>query len=57
MPDSAARMYDRFAEQWQFGRLDRPRGIAVDETDRIIIADNNRARLQVYDKETGRGDR
>ena len=53
MIDSQARVYHRFADQWQFGSFNRPRGIAVDERDRIIVADNNRARLQVYAKGKG----
>ena len=33
------------------GRFSRPRGIAADERDRIIVTDSTRGRLQVYAKE------
>ncbi len=35
----------------QLGRFVRPRGISIDEEDRIIIADCIRSRLQVYTKD------
>ena len=35
----------------EVGRLDRPRGIAIDEQDRIIITDGKCGRLQVYCKD------
>jgi hypothetical protein len=38
------------------GKFDRPRGIAVDEKDRILVTDSTRCRLQVYVKETGYSD-
>ena len=31
-------------------RLQRPRGLIVDEEDRLIITDSTRGRLQIYDK-------
>ena len=43
--------YRRVEDLTPLYRFDRPTGIAVDEQDRIIITDSNRARLQVYAKE------
>jgi len=35
------------------GKFDRPRGIAIDERDRVIVVDSTRCRLQVYAKQNG----
>ena len=43
--------YRRVEDLTPLGKFDRPRGIAVDEQDRIIVADGTRGRLQVYVKE------
>ena len=43
--------YRRVHDRSIMGRFNRPRGIAVDEQDRIIVVDSNRHRLQVYAKE------
>ena len=39
------------SELIRWGRLERPRGIAIDEQDRIVITDCTRGRLQVYAKD------
>ena len=41
------------AEMVTLGRFDRPRGIAIDEQDRIVVSDCTRGRLQVYVKDKG----
>ena len=43
--------YRRVEDLSPLARFERPRGIAVDEQDRIIITDSARCRLQVYVKE------
>ena len=47
------RAFRRAEDLTMLGRLDIPRGIAIDERDRIIITDSNRSRLQVYTTERG----
>ena len=44
--------YRRIKDRTPMGLFDRPVGIAVDERDRIIVADSTRGRLQVYVKES-----
>ena len=43
--------YRRVKDMTRLGRFYRPIGIAVDEQDRIIVADGSRHRLQVYTKD------
>ncbi len=35
----------------KWGRFERPRGIAIDEQDRIVVTDGTRGRFQVYSKD------
>ena len=42
---------DRVEDLTSLARFDHPRGIAVDEQDRVIITDSMRSRLQVYAKD------
>ena len=49
-PD-VAKAYRRVKDLSALGRFERPVGIAIDEQDRIIVADSTRGRLQVYTKE------
>jgi hypothetical protein len=35
----------------RLGHFERPRGIAIDDEDRIVITDSTRGRLQVYAKD------
>ena len=49
-PD-VVKAYRRVSDVTSLGRLNRPRGLIVDEQDRIIITDGTRGRLQVYIKE------
>ena len=35
----------------RMGHFERPRGIAIDDEDRIVITDSTRGRLQVYAKD------
>ena len=51
-PD-AVKAYRRVEDLRPLGKFDRPRGIAVDDKDRILVTDSTRGRLQVYAKETG----
>ncbi len=51
-PDVVA-AYRRVDDWLPKARFDRPRGIAIDEQDRIFITDNNRGRVQVYAKIKG----
>lgn len=51
-PD-VVKAYRRVNDLRPKGRFDRPRGIAIDEQDRIFITDNNRGRIQVYAKQKG----
>ena len=49
--EDAAKAYRRVEDMSPLGKFDRPRGIAVDENDRIIVVDSTRCRLQIYAKE------
>ena len=44
--------YSRVEDMSPLGKFDRPRGIAVDESDRVIVVDSTRCRLQIYIKES-----
>ena len=48
-PD-AVKAYRRVHDRSLMARFNRPRGIAVDEQDRVIVVDSNPGRLQVYAK-------
>ena len=43
--------YRRVQDITPLGRFNRPRGIAIDEQDRIVVTDTTPGRLQVYTKE------
>lgn len=43
--------FRRVEDMSPLGKFDRPRGIAIDEKDRVIVVDSTRCRLQVYAKE------
>ena len=43
--------YRRVQDITPLGRFNRPRGIAIDERDRIVVTDTTPGRLQVYTKE------
>jgi DNA-binding beta-propeller fold protein YncE len=49
-PDTA-KAFRRVKDLTPLGWFNRPVGITVDEQDRVIVTDSNRARLQVYAKE------
>ena len=51
--EDIARAYSRVEDMSPLGKFDRPRGIAIDEKDRVIVVDSTRCRLQVYAKENG----
>ena len=48
-PD-VVKAYRRVHDRSLMARFNRPRGIAVDEQDRVIVVDSNPGRLQVYAK-------
>ena len=48
-----AKAYRRVEDMSPLGKFDRPRGIAIDERDRVIVVDSTRCRLQVYAKQDG----
>ena len=54
-PD-AGKAYRRVEDLTPLGKFERPRGISVDDEDRIVVADSTRGRLQVYVKEKGFSD-
>ena len=49
-PD-VVKAYRRVKDLTPLGWFDRPVGIAVDDQDRIVVADSSRGRIQVYAKE------
>ncbi len=54
--EEVAKAYARVEDLSPLGKFDRPRGIAIDERDRVIVVDSTRCRLQVYAKEDGYSD-
>ena len=42
--------YGRVDDMSPLGKFDRPRGLGIDEQDRLIVVDSTRCRLQVYAK-------
>jgi DNA-binding beta-propeller fold protein YncE len=51
--EEVAKAYARVEDLSPLGKFDRPRGIAIDERDRVVVVDSTRCRLQVYAKEDG----
>ena len=54
-PD-AVKAYRRVEDLRPLGKFERPRGIAIDNKNRIIVTECTRGRLQIYQKEVGYSD-